>query len=66
MLDKTTSNQKINSIKKNYNLIAKQYSNEFGIHIKDLNVYEKFKQYLVINAKILDLGVGSGRTYSFL
>ena len=46
-------------------MIVEQYSNEFGTYIEDLDVYEKFEQYLVENAKILDLGAGSGRTYSY-
>ena len=50
---------------KNYDLIVEQYSNEFGTYIEDLDVYGKFEQYLVENAKILDLGAGSGRTYSY-
>lgn len=53
------------SVQKNYDLIAEQYSNEFGTYIEDLDVYEKFEQHLVENAKILDLGAGSGRTYSY-
>lgn len=33
MLDIITSEQKRDSVKKNYNLIAEQYSNEFGPYI---------------------------------
>ncbi len=46
-------------------MIVEQYSNKFGTYIEDLDVYGKFEQYLVENAKILDLGAGSGRTYSY-
>lgn len=60
-----SSFDKRQSVQKNYDLIAEQYSNEFGTYIEDLDVYEKFEQYLVENAKILDLGAGSGRTYSY-
>ena len=60
-----TSFDKRNSVKKNYDLIAEQYSNEFGTYIEDLDVYEEFEKHLVKSAKILDLGAGSGRTYSY-
>lgn len=60
-----SSFDKRQSVQKNYDLIAEQYSNEFGTYIEDLDVYEKFEQHLVENAKILDLGAGSGRTYSY-
>ena len=60
-----TSFEKRYSLKKNYDLIAEQYSNEFGNYIEDLDVYEEFEKVLVENAKILDLGAGSGRTYSY-
>ena len=60
-----TSFEKRESVKKNYDLIAEQYSNEFGNYIEDLDAYEEFEKVLVKNAKILDLGAGSGRTYSY-
>ena len=60
-----TSFEKRDSVKKNYDLIAEQYSNEFGNYIEDLDAYEEFEKVLVKNAKILDLGAGSGRTYSY-
>ena len=60
-----TSFEKRDSVKKNYDLIAEQYSNEFGNYIEDLDAYEEFEKVLVENAKILDLGAGSGRTYSY-
>ena len=61
-----SSFDKRRSVQKNYDLIAEQYSNEFGTYIEDLDVYEEVEQHLAENAKILDLGAGSGRTYSFL
>lgn len=61
----TNSAQKRDSVKNNYNLIAKEYSEEFGKYIEDLDVYEEFQKNLKENAKILDLGAGSGRTYSY-
>lgn len=65
MEEKLTSKQKRNSVKKNYDLIAKQYSFDFGTYIEDLDVYEEFEDHLVKNAKILDLGAGTGRTYAY-
>lgn len=65
MMDINTSKQKRDSVKKNYDLIAQQYSAEFGKYIEDLDVYEEFEKNLNQNAKILDLGAGSGRTYSY-
>lgn len=53
------------SVKNNYDLIAEQYSKEFGTYIEDLDVYEEFENNLNKDAKILDLGAGSGRTYSY-
>lgn len=57
--------EKRNSVKNNYNLIAQPYSSEFGTYIEDLDIYEEFEKYLSEGAKILDLGAGSGRTYSY-
>lgn len=61
----TSSFDKRQSVKKNYDLIAEKYSKEFGTYIEDLDVYEEFRRHLVENARILDLGAGSGRTYSY-
>ena len=57
--------EKRNSVKHNYNLIAQPYSSEFGTYIEELDIYEEFEKYLSEGAKILDLGAGSGRTYSY-
>lgn len=59
-----TSSQKRDAVKKNYDLIAEQYGMEFGTYIEDLDVYEELEKRLDKNAKILDLGAGTGRTYS--
>ncbi len=56
---------KRNSVKQNYDLIAEQYGNDFGTYIEDLDVYEEFEKHLTKDAKILDLGAGTGRTYSY-
>ena len=60
-----TAKQKRDSVKKNYDLIAKEYCEEFGNYIEDLDVYEEFEKHLTPNAKILDLGAGAGRTYAY-
>lgn len=60
-----TDEQKRNSVKNNYDLIAEQYSSEFGNYIEDLDVYEEFEKHIVNKGKILDLGAGSGRTYAY-
>ena len=60
-----SSNEKRQSVKRDYDLIAEQYSKEFGTYIEDLNVYEEFERYIFPNATILDLGAGSGRTYRY-
>lgn len=59
------SNSKRNSVKKDYDLIAKQYASDFGNYIEDIDVYEAFENNLPQNATILDLGAGTGRTYSY-
>lgn len=64
-MENLTSNQKRESVKKNYNLIAKEYSEEFGTYIEDLDIYHEFEKHLIPNAKILDLGAGSGRTFGY-
>lgn len=53
------------SVKNDYDLIALQYARDFGKYIEDLDVYEEFEKHLNENAKILDLGAGTGRTYSY-
>ena len=61
----TNSNDKRESVKKDYDLIAEQYAKDFGTYIEDLDIYAKFEDYLPQNAVILDLGTGTGRTYSY-
>ena len=56
---------KRNSVKKDYDLIAENYSKEYGTYIEDLNIYEEFENYLEPKSTILDLGCGTGRTYSY-
>ena len=59
------SEEKRNNVKKNYDLIAKQYSKDFGTFIEDLDVYEEFEKELPAGATVLDLGAGTGRSYSY-
>ena len=59
------SQEKRNNVKKDYDLIAEQYGKDFGTFIEDLDVYEEFEKELPAGATILDLGAGTGRTYSY-
>lgn len=60
-----TSLNKRECVKKNYDLIAENYGIDFGTYIEDIDIYEEFEKYLVKDAKIVDLGAGTGRTYSY-
>ena len=59
------SEEKRNNVKKDYDLIAEQYGKDFGTFIEDLDVYEEFEKELPAGAIILDLGAGTGRSYSY-
>ena len=59
------SQEKRNNVKKDYDLIAEQYGKDFGTFIEDLDIYEEFEKELPEGATILDLGAGTGRTYSY-
>ena len=59
------SADKRNSVKRDYDLIAEQYGDEFGKYIEDLDIYREFEKYLSDGASILDLGCGTGRTYAY-
>lgn len=65
MINSMTDSEKRESVKKDYDLIASQYSRDFGNYIEDLDVYHEFEKYLDKDSTILDLGAGSGRTYSY-
>ena len=65
MIKSKDSITKRNSVKANYDKIAKFYSDDFGTYIEDLDVYSEFEKYLKPGATILDLGAGSGRTYAY-
>lgn len=57
--------EKRDSVKKDYDLISKQYGKDFGTFIEDLDIYEAFEKELPKGATILDLGAGTGRTYAY-
>ena len=59
------SENKRNSVKRDYDLIAEQYAKDFGTYIEDLDIYAVFEEQLPEKAIILDLGAGTGRTYSY-
>lgn len=61
----TINSNKRKSVQKNYELIAEQYGNDFGTYIEDIDIYKQFEKHLVKKAQILDLGAGTGRTYSY-
>lgn len=59
------SEDKRNSVRNDYDLIAQQYSDDYGSYIEDLDIYEEFENHLSEGARIVDLGCGSGRTYAY-
>ena len=56
-----SSIQKRTSVRNDYNIIADEYSAEFGRKYEDIEVVEKFMSKLKNNSKILDLGGGTGK-----
>lgn len=53
--------KKRESVKNDYNMIADEYSAEFGKKYEDLDVINEFMSKLSPNSKILDLGGGTGK-----
>ena len=53
--------QKRESVKNDYNIIADEYSAEFGRKFEDIEVVEEFMSKLKPDSKILDLGGGKGK-----
>ena len=49
-----------NSVKKDYDLIADQYFNEYGKVIEDIELVDLFLSYLKKGDQIIDLGGGGG------
>lgn len=56
---------KRNSVKKDYDLIAEQYFEEFGTVLEDIDLINKFKSYLEKEDLIIDLGGGNGKLTNF-
>lgn len=56
---------KRSSVKKDYNLIADQYFEEFGTVLEDIELIDKFKSYLEEGASIIDLGGGTGKLTNY-
>lgn len=61
--DKSTD--KRDSVRKNYDLIADQYSDEFGVELEDFDVITEFESYLDKPATIIDLGGGTGKLTNY-
>lgn len=60
-MDDVSSEQKRESVKKDYDVIAEEYCEEFGRAYEDLDVIEEFMAKLKPKSKILDLGGGAGK-----
>ena len=56
-----TSAEKRESVKRDYDTIAEFYAKDFGKEYEDLDVIQEFMAKLKPNAKILDLGGGTGK-----
>lgn len=56
-----SSIKKRESVKTDYDKIANDYCAEFGRKYEDIDVINKFMSNLKSNAKILDLGAGTGK-----
>ena len=61
MEEKTTSQQKRDSVRNDYDTIADEYALEFGQLYEDPEVVDEFLNKLKPNSKILDLGGGTGK-----
>ena len=60
------SYEKRENVRKDYDLIAAQYSNEFGVKLEDKDLIDKFKSELEPNAVVIDLGGGPGQVTKYL
>ena len=65
-VDSIKAFQKRELVKKDYNLIANMYSEEFGKKYEDIEVIEEFISKLKPNSRILDLGGGVGNLTDLL
>ena len=64
MMNENSINKREN-VKKDYDLIAEAYSEDFGKEYEDMDVILEFMNKLNPNAKILDLGGGTGKLTDF-
>ena len=60
-MNNVTSLEKRESVKKDYDIIADEYSEEFGRLYEDIEVVNEFMAKLKPNSKVLDLGGGTGK-----
>lgn len=58
--------EKRENVKRDYDLIAEQYSNEFGTGLKDKEIVDKFMELINTNSNIIDLGGGPGQVTKYL
>lgn len=58
--------EKRENVKKDYDLIADQYCDEFGVELEAKDIIDNFKSNLTIGAKVIDLGGGSGKVTKYL
>ena len=56
---------KRNSVKKDYDLIANQYFEEFGTVLEDVDLINEFESCLEKDASIIDLGGGTGKLTNY-
>lgn len=59
------STEKRNNVKKDYDIIANQYCEEFGVELEDKDLIEKFESNLNPNSKIIDLGGATGKVTKY-
>ena len=58
--------EKRDNVKKDYDTIANQYCEEFGIELEDKDLIDKFESNLEQNSKIIDLGGATGKVTKYL
>ena len=58
--------EKRNSVKKDYDLIADQYFEEYGTVIENIELINKFESYLEKDSQVIDLGGGSAKLTNYL
>ena len=66
IIEEVNSFDRRSSVCDDYNLIADQYSLEFGTELDDLNFIKKIMSYLDKESSIIDLGGGTGKITNYL